>query len=216
MPELAPKQVATWLLIGALVLFFGARALNGSKAESIEIGPQSGPARSDVEHGPADPDAGGIEVQRSGESSGEVYVHVAGAVRRPGLYRLPPDSRVAGAIKRAGGPRPRADIDSVNLAATINDGQQIVVPRRGAVTDPPSPGVGAASGIQSGGTEGSISLTGATAEQLEQIDGIGPVTAGKILEFRDSRGGVESIEELDTIPGIGPATMEKLREALVP
>jgi competence protein ComEA len=110
---------------------------------------------------------------------------------------------VADAVERAGGLTPKAVEDGINLAARLSDGQQVVVPARGA-------GGAAAAG------DGPISLGTATAEQLEEVDGIGPVTAQKIIEFRDERGGLSSIEELDEVSGIGPATMEALRERLQP
>lgn len=96
----------------------------------------------------------------------------------------------------------------VNLAARLADGQQVVVPER------MPGGAGAAVGVSA--EEGPISLGAATVEQLEEIEGIGPVTAGDIVEFRDEHGGLSSVEQLDQVPGIGPATMESLRERLQP
>lgn len=136
-------------------------------------------------------------------------VHVAGAVHEPGVYELPFGARVADAIKRAGGPTGRAEVDGINLAARLSDGQQVVVPARA-----PSGGTAAVAGAGAG--EGPISLGTASAADLEGIDGIGPVTAEKIIAFRDERGGVRSVEELDEIPGIGPATIETLSAGLQP
>lgn len=227
MPELAPKQLAIWLLIGALVLYFGARALNDSKAQSVGLSSAGYGGRTGATGG-GQPGSGDFELVDDPAHSGKVvFVHVAGAVRRPGLYRLPEGSRQAQAIRRAGGALPRAALDAINLAAPLVDGQQLFVPKRGqdaaavgAATSGGAPGPAAAVPGTAAGAPGAggspISLATATAEQLEEIDGIGPVTAAKILDFRDSQGGISSIEELDAIPGIGPATMEKLRQALVP
>jgi competence protein ComEA len=132
-------------------------------------------------------------------------VHVAGAVGDPGVYRLPPGSRVTDAVKRAGGPEGGASLDSINLAATVADGQQVVVPS----------GETASQGTAVPG-DGPISLGSATLEQLDTIDGIGPVTAQSILDFRDENGGLSSVDELDQVSGIGPATMEALRGRLQP
>ena len=123
---------------------------------------------------------------------------------RPGVYRLPAGSRVTDAVRRAGGFARGASRDAINLAARLSDGQQVVVPGRA----PPR--------RQSGGQTGPISLGSATPEQLDQVDGIGPVTAQKIIEFRDQHGGLSSIDQLDEVDGIGPATMQTLRSALQP
>lgn len=220
MPELSPRLLTIWLLIAAVVLFVGARALHGQPATKIDPGP-SGAAGLAVrgDGGGDDPpaaDSGRLElVEDAGRRSGEpvLHVHVAGAVRRPGLYRLRAGSRVADALRRAGDAKRAADLDRINLAATLSDGQQVLVPRRG---EPPTAIADAGSGADPGESAAPISLASATAAELETIDGIGPVTAEKILTFRDSEGGIESVEELDAIPGIGPATMQTLRQALVP
>jgi competence protein ComEA len=137
-----------------------------------------------------------------------LVVHVVGAVRRPGLYRLREGSRIADAVERAGGATRRADLSLVNLAAPVADGGQVVVPRR-------APAVGAPAG---GGatTTGPVHLNTATLEQLDELPGIGPSTAQKILDFRDEHGAFTSVDELDAVPGIGPARLEQLRELTAP
>lgn len=151
----------------------------------------------------------GLEFQADqsprGVATGDVVVHVAGAVRRPGVYRLPAGSRVIDAVERAGGENADALSDSLNLAALLADGQQVVVPSRGGL-----------SASSAGAGDGPISLGTATVEQLDEIEGIGPVTAQLIIDYRDSRGGISSIEELDKISGIGPSTMGALRDSLQP
>lgn len=137
-----------------------------------------------------------------------IVVNVVGAVRRAGLYRLPEGARVADAVQRAGGPTRRADIALVNLAAPLADGQQVVVPRRlpaGAAVAGSAPGAGAM-----------VSLASATLEQLDALPGIGPVTAQKILDWRQGHGPFRSVDDLDAIPGIGPARIEQLRELVTP
>jgi len=136
-----------------------------------------------------------------------VVVDVTGAVRRPGVYRLPAGARVVDAIGRAGGPAGDAMLEGINRAAHLADGQQVVVPERG-------PAGAAATATAS--EDGPISLGSATVEQLDTIDGIGPVTAAKIVEFRDQHGGLASVDQLDQMSGIGPATMESLRARLQP
>lgn len=187
MPELSRSQLVVYAAVAIAVLLVGARWI-----------------RSDAD---SPPSTSGRAFAADSESAGEadtrdVVVHVAGAVRRPGVYRLPAGSRVADAVRRAQGVAPGGAQDGINLAARLADGQQVVVPGRSAA--------GATA------TEGPVSLGTATVEQLDEIEGIGPVTAQKIIEFRDEQGGLSSIEELDQISGIGPSTMEALRAELQP
>jgi len=137
-----------------------------------------------------------------------LFVDVVGAVRRPGLYRLKDGSRVADAVIRAGGPTPKAQIELLNLAARIADGEQIVVPRRGVGGALAAPGGGVAAGP--------VHLNSATIEQLDALPGVGPVTAQKILDYRQQHGAFGSVDELDAIAGIGPARLETLRGLVAP
>ena len=143
-----------------------------------------------------------LDVQE--EPPRKLVVHVAGAVNRPGLYELDDGSRIDDAIAEAGGAKPKAALELVNLAAPVADGQQVLVPARGTP---------AASGVESGPAApgGKVSLNSATIEQLDALPGIGPVTAQQIVDFRETNGGFGSIEELDAVPGIGPARLEQLR-----
>jgi competence protein ComEA len=138
-----------------------------------------------------------------------LLIDVEGAVRRPGLVRLPSGSRVADAVTRAGGETRLADRSGVNLAAPVSDGQQVVVPRREAAG-----GGGAAAGEAP--ASGPVSLSSATAEQLDALPGVGPVTAQKIVDYRTQHGAFHSVEELDAISGIGPARIADLRGLVVP
>jgi competence protein ComEA len=138
-------------------------------------------------------------------------VHVAGAVRSPGVYRLRDGERVQDAVRRAGGPRAGADLNALNLAAKVADGQQVVVPRRGAA------GAAVAGAAAPGDpAQPPVSLNTATAEQLDTLDGVGPATASKILEYRRQHGGFRSIDDLGEIPGIGPKRLAALRGKVQP
>ncbi|HEU4448905.1 MAG TPA: ComEA family DNA-binding protein [Gaiellaceae bacterium] len=156
-------------------------------------------------------EAATLEVEE--EPAREVVVHVAGAVLRPGLYRLPEASRVDDAIGLAGGPGPKAALDLVNLAAPVADGQQIVVPRAGTA----APAAGAPAATGPGGSPGvKVSLNSATLEQLDELPGVGPVTAQQIIDYREANGAFRSVDELDAVPGIGPARLEQLRPLVDP
>ena len=194
-PELSRSQIFVYAAVAVIVLLVGARAIRGEE-----------PAPSSLRFGTEEAVAG--ESFTVGGQGGDLVVHVAGAVRRPGVYRMPAGSRVDDAVSRAGGASAGAELEAVNLAARLADGQQVVVPERVA-------GGGASiAGVTAG--SGPISLGTATVEQLEEIDGIGPVTAAAIVEFRDEHGGLASVDQLDQVSGIGPATMESLRAGLQP
>jgi competence protein ComEA len=139
-----------------------------------------------------------------------LVVDVAGAVRRPGLVHLPKGARVADAVAQAGGLTRNAERTGVNLAALVSDGEQVLVPVRGA-------GVAAAGAPGAAGTAtGPVSLNSASAEQLDTLPGIGPVTAQKIVSYRQQHGAFTSVDGLDAIPGIGPARISELQGLVVP
>ncbi len=136
-------------------------------------------------------------------------VHVAGAVRRPGVYPIAPGARVIAVIRRAGGPTRRADMSALNLAATLQDGQQVLVPTRMPA--------GASGGTASAGSGGGpVSLSSADEAALDALDGIGPTLAGRIVEWRRAHGGFASVDQLLEVPGIGPTRLEALRSQVVP
>ena len=134
-----------------------------------------------------------------------LVVDVVGAVRRPGLHRLPRGTRIADAVTAAGGATAKADLALVNLAAPLVDGEQVVVPVRGA----------AALG-RAGSPAAPLDLNTATPEQLDGLPGIGPATAAKIVDFRLAHGPFHSMEELDAVPGIGPSRIEQLKGLVLP
>jgi competence protein ComEA len=140
-----------------------------------------------------------------------LVVDVAGAVRRPGLYRLRAGVRIDDAIAAAGGATAKAQLDVVNLAAPVADGEQIVVPGRSAAGAP------AASPPAAGSSPSApLDLNSATAEQLDALPGVGPVTAQKILDYRQEHGAFHSVAELEGVPGIGPAKLAQLKGLVIP
>lgn len=199
MRDLSRSQLLVYGAIAVALLLVGARWLRSS--------PDGGSPNAEV----ALREDGGTTFEAAGGHR-DVVVHVAGAVRRPGVYRLPSGARVTDAVRRSGGPTAEAALASVNLAAILTDGQQIIIPA--ALKS----GSGVVQGALNPGdpTAGPISLGTATVDQLDTIEGIGPVTAQKIIDFRSQNGGLSSVDDLDQIPGIGPATMEALRARLQP
>jgi competence protein ComEA len=188
---LTRRQIAVAAAAVVAVLFLGSRLLLRGNA-------------------PAAPPIPTAAATTTANTAGRVLVvDVVGAVRRPGLYRLGAGTRVADALARAGGATSKAQLDLVNLAAPIADGEQIVVPRRGPVAAGAGPSA-------PGATAGPVHLNTATLEQLDALPGVGPVTAQKILDYRQQHGAFASVEELDAVPGIGPARLEQLKDLVAP
>ena len=139
-------------------------------------------------------------------SPAQLVVDVAGLVRRPGVYTFPAGSRVIDAIRRAGGPSPRADLSTLNLAAPLTDGTQIVVGDGSAAPVPGTPGT---SGVAVPGSP--VNINAATEPELEALTGVGPVTANAIIQYRTEHGPFATVDDLLNVSGIGPATLEELR-----
>ena len=190
--SLTPTQrhVLAGVVLLAVLLFFGLPRLAHRGAHAADVPPLRPPRPARV-------------------ARALLVVDVAGAVRRPGLYRLPQGSRVAAAIAAAGGATRRADVDAVNLAAPLADGLQVVVPWRGAGT------AGAGGGATPSATS-PVDLNSATVEQLDALPGIGPSTAQKIVDYRQAHGAFHSLEELDAVPGIGAGRIAQLKGLVVP
>ena len=203
MPAGSRSTLLIWVVAGVLAVLAAMRLVGGGDAEPPPVSiDRAGPA----------PAAGAAAPGAGPTTERTLYVHVAGAVRRPGLMRVPEDARVATALERAGGPTRRADLTLVNLAAPLQDGQQIVVPAKGALPRASAAGDGAAPG----GAAAPVHLSTATVEQLDAIDGIGPTLAERIIEFRDENGGLRSLDQLSQVDGIGEKRLATLREALQP
>ena len=198
MPEISRGRALAYVLAALALLAAGGRLLGvGAREDS---------------NGDANP-APHAALSAEPEQVRELVVHVVGAVRRPGLYRLREGSRVDDAIERAGGPGRKAALQLVNLAAPIADGQQVVVPVRtasSAATGAASE-VGAAASGAGGPAGGRVHLNSATVEELDELPGIGPVTAQKIVDYRTEKGAFSSVDELDAVPGIGPARLADLK-----
>ena len=197
---LTKRRVLAGLLVVAVVVLIGSRFL------------LHGPSASRALERPI---VGSAEAGSARAPSPKLVVYVVGAVHRPGLYRVPTGSRVADAVSQAGGLTGRADPAGVNLAAPVADGEQRVVPSRRPVAVAAAQGA-PVGGVGSAAPAGPVQLSVATAEQLDSLPGIGPVTAEKIVEYRTAHGAFRSVDELDEVPGIGPSRVEQLRGLVVP
>ena len=206
MPAITRPQLAVYAAAAIAILLLGARYLSSPASTGGAAGGATRP------HATA-PKTSSVRVEAAG--SGIAVVQVAGAVRRPGVYRLRVDRRIDDAVRAAGGPTAKADLAAVNLAAKVSDGQQVIVPATGAAnsagtTAATAPG-GTAAGA--GGAPGQkLNLNTASPEQLDQLDGVGPATAQKIVAYRQSHGGFRSVSELDQVPGIGEKKLAALKD----
>jgi competence protein ComEA len=198
MPQISRARALAYALAILVVLVLGGRfALGGRDAPQVDAAEVTRTARAE----------NGLE-QTAGPAARVLLVHVVGEVHKPGLYRLREGSRVADALDRAGGAKPKAALAFVNLAAPVADGQQVVVPRRG---DQLPTGGASVSGAIPGMPTQKIRLNSATLEELDTLPGVGPVTAQKILDYRTEHGAFQTVDELDAVPGIGPTRLAELK-----
>ena len=206
MPAITRPQLAVYAAAAVAVLLLGARYLSSSS-------PAGGPPAGGTAGHAAPAKGASVRVEATG--SGVAVVQVAGAVHRPGVYRLGAGRRVDDAVRAAGGAQPRADLAGVNLAAKVSDGQQVIVPVAGAAGATGTGPAGSAGGAGAGAgaaTGQPLNLNTATPEQLDQLDGLGPATAQKIVAYRQAHGGFRSVSELDQVPGIGEKKLAALKD----
>lgn len=198
------RALLIYLALAAVVLGLGARQMLAARAGGGgggEAVPATAPAASSET----------VPKVSEPEAGARIVVHVAGRVRKPGVYRLREGDRVDDAVKRAGGVRGDADLTAVNLAAEVEDGRQVIVPAKAPV----AAGGGAAPAAGGGGAEvpaPPLNLNTATSEQLQELDGVGPGIASKILAYRQEKGGFGSVRELGEVPGIGEKRLAALEE----
>lgn len=228
MSDLDRPRLALYIALGLIVCFLGVRYLRSQPASvPADGGAAGGAARFGQATQPATGD-GSATMRVDRADGGRVTVHVAGAVRRPGVYRLAAASRVNDALRRAGGPRPGADLTAVNLAAKLEDGRQVIVPERAVGVGGASGGAsatGAATGATATAGAGAaagagadpvapINLNTATLAQLDTLDGVGPGIAQRILDYREQHGGFRTVDELGEVSGIGDKRLAALRPAV--
>jgi competence protein ComEA len=197
-------RMAGWVLAAIVAVVLGLRLLGSGESDAGDpVVAASGPAAA-----PGNPSA-------ASAAAPEVLVQVAGEVARPGVYRVTAGARVNDAVARAGGLTRRADPAGVNLVARVQDGQQVVVPRRGA-SGVAATGLAEVGGAGAAPSAGPVSLSSATVAQLDTLDGIGPTLAQRIVEYRQAHGGFSSIDQLRQVDGIGEKRFAALKEGVAP
>lgn len=206
------------LAVGVLLAVGIAFLRSSSPAPKLTL-PRAEPGSAPVDgSSPAasGPTAGGPPAPLASTPPVTVTVHVAGQVASPGVYAVLAGGRVADAVVAAGGTSAEADLEQLNLAARVSDGERIFVPKKGEpvpafVGGAPSAGAGTGPGGAKVTPAGPLDLNTATAEQLDTLPGVGPATSKAILSYRARHGRFRSVTELLEVPGIGPAKLEALR-----
>ncbi len=201
MPHIDRRSLLALLALGLAAAALGARLLG--------LGASSGPPPDALAPAPA---AAEPAAEPAPVASERLVVHVVGAVRRPGVYRLRRGARALDAVRAAGGATRRADLAGLNLAAEVVDGEQVAVPRRGAAPAPNAAGTPAGPAAP----PAIVHLNSADAAALETLPGVGPATAARIIAWRAQNGGFEQLDDLLEVPGIGAARIEALRGLAAP
>lgn len=218
---LTPKSLAALSVVLIVAVGFAVQHFWAGRPEPVRapervtgpappvrtVSPGPGPTPSPVT-------AAGVSGPPGPSPSGGIVVDVGGKVRRPGIHRLPPGSRVADALAAAGGVRDGVDVTGLNRARVLMDGEQVVVGVPGAVPGGAAPVAGG--GGSAGASGAPVSLGSATVEQLDALPGVGPVLAQHIVDYRAQHGGFRSVDELREVNGIGDRRFEDLRPLVRP
>lgn len=191
MPEISRRQALAAAALAFVVLVAAGKLIGGKDAS-----------------GGGKPRANLIAVGKRSQTA--IFIDVSGEVRRPGLYKLIAGARVNDALVKAGGATSRADLSMINRATPLSDGEQVLVP---AKPDPDNSASDAGGAAAAGAR---VRLNTASVEQLDELPGIGPATAQRIIDYRTANGPFKSVDELDEVSGIGPARLAELRELVVP
>jgi len=220
--QLSRRQILAYAAVAVVVVAVGVRYVvlprtaGPPESQGIVLAPVTASPSGD---GGAAPRGGLSAAAASPSAHPDVVVYVCGAVRSPGVVRLPTGARVTDALEIAGGPTGKAELAAVNLAAPVTDGQQIVVPEKGgAGVVAVAPATGTSGGVgASGGAAGPavlVNINTASLEELDGLDGVGPSTAQKIIDYRTEHGGFKTIDEIKEVPGIGDAKFAAMKDSI--
>jgi len=213
--QLSRRQIYAYVAVAAVVAAVGVRYVVLPKA----AGPAGGEP---LVLAAASPPPASPAAAASPSAAADVVVYVCGAVKSPGVVRVPAGARVADALALAGGPEARAELDGVNLAAKVVDGQQIVVPERGATVAGSSTGAASASASGSASAAGGsatapgapVNINTASLEELDTLDGVGPATAQKIIDYRLTSGPFKVVDDIKNVSGIGDAKFAAMKDSI--
>jgi competence protein ComEA len=216
------RGVVALAVVFVVAAVFAVQHFWAGRTESVSapqvVRAQAPYATSDTHHTKkeGDAEAAGAVAGASATPGGQIVVDVSGKVRHPGIERLPAGSRVADALRAAGGVRPGVSIEGLNRARFLVDGEQVVVGAPAGAVPPPGPSTGPASGPAGTGPAAPVSLNTATADQLDALPGVGPVLAQHIIDYRTQHGGFRSVDELREVNGIGDRRFGDLRNLVRP
>ncbi|MBA2607994.1 MAG: helix-hairpin-helix domain-containing protein [Actinobacteria bacterium] len=202
--------VVVVLGVGAVTVLLGGRAGSWSGgAGGADVALSLPKADGSVANDSSGPNGSAADATTSTTSGGLLHVHAAGAVTQPGVVEVPAGSRVTDVVAAAGGPATDADLNQVNLAALVADGERVYIPRQGEV----GAGMVAAGGGSSAASEQNVivNLNEADASQLETLPGVGPATAKAIVDYRAEHGRFRSVDDLLNVRGIGPSKLEQIK-----
>jgi competence protein ComEA len=215
--QLSRRQIIAYVAVAVVVVAVGVRYVvlprqgGPSEAQAVVLAPVA-PSPSAAASEAASPAA---------SPTPDVMVYVCGAVRTPGVVRLPAGARVTDALELAGGPTAKAELAAVNLAAQVTDGQQILVPERGAAVASASSSSGSSSsgalGVAPAGGSAPgavVNINTASLDELDSLDGVGPSTAQKIIDYRTENGGFKTVDEIKEVPGIGDAKFAAMQDSI--
>ena len=210
--QLQRRQIYAYVAVAVVVLAVGVRYVVLPKA----AGPAGG---APLVLAPPSPSPASPAAAASPTAAADVLVYVCGAVKSPGVVRVPADARVADALELAGGPEAKAELAAVNLAAKVVDGQQIVVPERGTVAAAGAAASGAAGGAAAAGGSAAVpgapvNINTASLEELDALSGVGPATAQKIIDYRTASGPFKTVEDIKNVSGIGDAKFAAMKDSI--
>ncbi len=232
MEEISLRQklaVLAIVAVGALALVVGVwtRRDGAGEVPRVQIIEPDGTAAAGLDDSSVSASPEAQSGTPAEQASSEVVVHVCGRVVKPGVYSLPAGARIKDAIELAGGAKPDADLEAVNLAARAEDGQQIYLPKVGALSAPAPPGrhdpaasrarpaASAVRAPKSASALGPVNINTAGPEELDRLPGVGPATAAKIIEYRRAIGGFTRPEDLLGVPGIGEKKFAEMKPYVV-